>query len=333
MRRALKYVGWGLAAIAICALAASLWAYQVATSRYDKQWTVHTADFPIPFPLRDDDGAALQAGRSAAGASGQGPLAGTDLQAVALERAIRSGRHLVETRVLCHGCHGKDLGGAAVIDSAIVARWVAPNLTTGEGSVTRGFTANDWDRAVRHGVRRNGRTSSMPSQDFVNLSDHELSDIVAYIRSLPAVDRDMGAVKFGPVFAFVIATDSNALVAFNVDHDKTHLAEPPVAAPSVELGRHIAQVCRGCHGAQLSGGKLGGDPAMPIVANLTPHETGLKSWSESDFFRALREGQRRDGTAISPMMPWRAYRNMTDTEIKAVWAYLQTVPPVEKGNH
>jgi hypothetical protein len=83
----------------------------------------------------------------------------------------------------------------------------------------------------------------------------------------------------------------------------------------------------------LSGGKLAGDPDMPIVANLTPHETGLKTWSESDFIRAMREGKRSNGTEISKMMPWQAYGRMTDTELKAMWAYLQTVPALEKGNH
>jgi hypothetical protein len=83
----------------------------------------------------------------------------------------------------------------------------------------------------------------------------------------------------------------------------------------------------------LSGGTLAGDPDMPVVANLTPHFTGLKSWSEEDFIRALREGKRKDGTEISKMMPWQAYGQMSDTELKAVWAYLQTVPPLEKGNH
>jgi len=220
-----------------------------------------------------------------------------------------------------------------VIDIAFVGHWVAPNLTNGEGSVTKGFTANDWDRAVRHGVRHNGRTSSMPVVEFVNLSDHELSDIVAYIRSVPPVNRDMGAVKLGPVFAYLVATDPKALGAFTIDHAKPHAAEPPANAVSAELGGHIVQVCRGCHGENLSGGKLAGDPDMPVVANLTPHETGLKGWTESDLVRALREGKRKDGTDISRMMPWQAYGRMTDTELKSIWAYLQTVPPREKGNH
>jgi mono/diheme cytochrome c family protein len=333
VKRTLKYVAWLLVALVVVALAACFWAYQVATSRYEKQWTVHTVDFPIPFPLREDELAALRAERVAAGAPASDPLAGVDLQAVALERAVRRGQHLVESRTGCNDCHGKDLGGNAIIDIAFVGHWVAPNLTTGEGSVTKGFAASDWDRAVRHGVRHNGRTSSMPVVEFVNLTDHELSDIVAYIRSVPPVNRNMGAVKFGPVFAYLIATDPKALGAFTIDHAKPHAVEPPADVVSAELGRHIAQVCRGCHGENLSGGKLAGDPDMPIVANLTPHETGLKGWTETDFIRALREGKRKDGSDISRMMPWQAYGRMTDTELMSIWTYLQTVPPLEKGNH
>jgi len=306
MKKALRYTLWTLAAVLVVGLGVYAWASQVAQSRYTTQWTVHTADFPIPFPLTDAGGDAL-------------------------EVAIQRGQHLVDSRAGCKGCHGNDLGGAAVVDIPVVGHWVAPNLTAGKGSVVRDFTANDWDRAVRHAVRHNGQTSSMPAQEFVNLSDHELSDIVAYIRSLPPVDRDLGAVRFGPVFSFVVATDSNALAAFNIDHNKPHAIEPPDETAGAELGQHIVQVCSGCHGANLSGGKLNGDPNMPIVANLTPHATGLQAWTEEDFFRALREGIRKDGTAISPMMPWRAYAQMTDTEISAIWAYLQTIPAVEKG--
>jgi hypothetical protein len=70
---------------------------------------------------------------------------------------------------------------------------------------------------------------------------------------------------------------------------------------------------------------------MPIVANLTPHPSGLQGWSEADFTRALREGRRPDGTAISGYMPWKAYARLDETEISAMWAYLQTLAPVEKG--
>jgi mono/diheme cytochrome c family protein len=333
VRRILKWLGWTLAALVVVALGAYLWAYVLAKGRYEREWTVHAVDFPIPFPLTDEEVGALKAERIAGGAPEKDPLSGVDLKAIALDRAIGRGRHLVESRVGCNACHGADLGGDAVIDEAIVGRWIAPNLTGGRGTVTSGFTASDWDRAVRHGIRRNGRTSSMPAEEFVNLSDRELSDVVAYIRSVPPVDRDLGAVRFGPIFTFLTATDPNLLSAFKIDHAKTHPAEPPAQAASVELGSHIVQVCRGCHGPQLSGGEIAADPNMPVVANLTPHPTGLQGWTETDFLRAMREGLRKDGTAIAPQMPWKSYRQMSDTELNALWAYLQTVPPRDKGNH
>jgi mono/diheme cytochrome c family protein len=334
LKKSLKYVGWALGIVIVLALVAYAIAYRTAMSRYERTWTVHAVEFPIPFPLSEDEIAALRADRIAAGSPATDPLAGVDLNGLALERAIARGKRLVDSRIGCNGCHGQDFGGRLIIDISIVGHWVAPNLTTGIGSRTRGYTSSDWDRAVRHAVRKTGQSSSMPSEEFVNLSDHELSDVVAYIRSMPPVDRDLGPVRIGPVFAFLTATDPKTLPAFYIEHDKPHAVEPPASTvPSVELGQHISQVCRGCHGPTLSGGKVAGDPNMPIVANITPHETGLKGWTEADFFRALREGRRKDGTAIVEQMPWRAYGQMSDTELKGLWAYLQTVPAIEKGNH
>jgi mono/diheme cytochrome c family protein len=331
MQKLVKVIGWGLCVLMVLALAAVGVARFVAGRKYSRQWTTHRVSFPIPFPLTPAEIETLRNERLAAGAPSADPLAAVDMEGAARERAVARGEYLVRTRVGCEGCHGADLGGKVLVDQKIVGYWAAPNLTNGAGSVTGGFTATDWDRAVRHGVRHTGQSSSMPTEEFVNLSDHELSDIVAYIQSRPPVDRTMKPVGIGPVFSFVVGFGSSTLAAFNIDHQKAHAAEPPVETASVELGAHIAQVCRGCHGENLSGGKIAGDPNMPIVANITPHETGLKGWTESDFIRALREGKRKNGTDILPQMPWRAYGQMKDIELRALWAYLQTVPAVVKG--
>ena len=333
MKKVLKVVGLLLLALVVVALGAYAWASSVATSRYEKHWDVHDATFPIPWALSDADLDTLKRERIAAGAPAKDPLAGVDLQAAALERAERRGERLVKSRIDCTSCHGADFGGGVVINVPVVGYWAAPNLTSGQGSVTRGFTAHDWDRAVRHGVRHDGRSSSMPCLDFANLSDRELSDLVVYIQSRPPVNKDVGRVRLGPVFAFLLATRPGQLSAFVIDHQKPHESEPPPEEPSAALGEHIVQVCRGCHGPNLSGGKLEGDPNMPIVANITPHETGLKAWTEADFVRAMREGTRPDGTDIKNAMPWLTYGRMSDTELAAVWAYLKTVPPLPKGNH
>ena len=318
MKKLLRILGWSLATIAGLAVIAYAVAWGIAKSRYGKQWVAHDAEFPVPFPLDDAELAALPAG--------------ADPGALALERAVARGERIVSTRAGCSGCHGADFGGVALVDEWMLGRWAAPNLTTGRGSVTTGFDAADWDHAVRHGLRHDGRTSTMPAVEFTNLSDRELSDIVAFIRSKPPVDRTIGTMRFGPVFAFVFAGAPDFMVAFDLDHEAPHAREPPQTAVNVEFGAHLVQVCRGCHGPGLSGGKIQGDPGMPIVGNLTPHETGLKDWSEADFVRAIREGKRRDGSAISDYMPWKAYAKMSDDELKAIFAYLRTVPPLEKGN-
>lgn len=334
MRRWLRWLAWAFGAVIVLAAAFGLWAYVSAMRAYDRRWTPHVQSFAVPFPLDADDRAALARERVAAGAPPADPLAGVDLDAAARARAIARGRHLVESRVGCNGCHGADFGGRVLIDSVFIGYWAAPNLTTGRGSVTRNFAAADWDHAVRHGLRHDLRTSSMPVQDFRNLSDHELSDIVSYIRSAPPVDREIAPVRLGPLFSIIVATDRDTnLVAYTIDQQKPHDAEPPPAASTITFGQHIAQVCTGCHGPTFSGGKVQGDPSMPVVANLTPDPTGLAGWTQADFFHALRDGVRKDGTSIAPAMPWKTYGQMSDVELEALWAYLRTLPPREKGHH
>jgi hypothetical protein len=74
---------------------------------------------------------------------------------------------------------------------------------------------------------------------------------------------------------------------------------------------------------------LGGDPSWPPARNLTPHADGLAGWTLDDFRRVLFQATRPDGTPIrapmDAMVPFA--ENMTDVEIEALWAYLQSAPP------
>jgi mono/diheme cytochrome c family protein len=319
MRKLLLVLLWTfLALVGLLGLACA-WAMLTANARYTKHWDVHPATFPIPFPPSAADSAA--AGR------------GGNADSVALQRAMERGAHLVNVRVGCIGCHGPNLAGSVIIDVPVVGYWAAPNLTAGAGSVTRGFTAHEWDMAVRHGVRHDGRTSSMPCNEMRELSDHELSDIVTYVTHQPPVDKTMKPPRMGPVFSFLIATDPTMLAAFSIDHRKPHALEPPPEAVTVEFGEHVARVCSGCHGEHFSGGKMQGDPNMPIVANLTPDPSGLATWNEADFVRAIRTGKRPDGSAINVAMPWQTFSGLDDVELRALWAYFKTLPPRPKGMH
>ncbi len=248
--------------------------------------------------------------------------------------SILRGEHLTRTVTKCGDCHGADMGGRLFIDGgALIGRIYTPNLTSGRGSATAAYTAQDWERAIRHGIAPGGRALKvMPSNELAGLSDADLGDIVAFVRSLPAVDRTGGSITVGPISrALYLAGQFPILSAEAIDHAAPH---PRALTPGVtpEYGHYLADIggCTGCHGPGLSGGHVPGTPPdFPPARNLTP--TGIGSWTEQDFFRALRTGNRPDGTLINTFMPWPTAGRMTDEEIRAIWLYLRSVPPRETG--
>jgi hypothetical protein len=116
-----------------------------------------------------------------------------------------------------------------------------------------------------------------------------------------------------------------------IDHDLAPVAHPPPPG-TLAYGRHAAQLCTGCHGANLSGGEMThGGGRLPPAANLTPHRTGLAAWREADFVAAMRSGRRPDGSAIDARaMPWRAVGQASDAELHSIWLYLRSLPPVDR---
>jgi cytochrome c553 len=263
------------------------------------------------------------------------PLEGVDLQAIALERAIERGKHLVNARYACIECHGKNFGGGVMIDDPAMGQLLGPNITAGKGGKTAGYTAADWDRIVRHGVKPDGKPAAMPSEDFQLMSDRELSDIIAYLRTVPPVDNEVAPPSLGPVGTFLMATGGLPLSANVVpDHHAKHDVLPPTAEPTPEFGKHLAGVCTGCHRASFVGGPIPvGPPDWPPARNLTPHEQGLAGWTYEQFVKAMREAVRPDGTPLKPPMTLMApyAQNMQDVELQALWAYIQSLPPQPTG--
>ena len=80
-------------------------------------------------------------------------------------------------------------------------------------------------------------------------------------------------------------------------------------------------------------GAWAGPWGVSFAINLTPDkETGLGSWTQEMFINALRTGKHQGtGRPILPPMPWIWYRNMTDDDLKAVFAYLQSLPPIKNA--
>ena len=246
--------------------------------------------------------------------------------------SIARGEHLVRNVIDCTICHGDDLGGAVYSSSPAIGTVAGPNLTRGKGGVPADYKDIDYVRAIRRGVKPDGRSLIvMPSEVFTHLSQEDLGAVLAFLKQAPPVDRDVPKSGFGPVGrALLAAGKMNILVA-----GKTPRLTPPESVPrdtTPAYGKYIADIsgCHGCHGYGLSGGRVAGPPGLPPASNLTP--AGIGTWAEADLVRALREGKSPDGRTLDEFMPWKVFRGMTDAEIHALWLYFKTVPPKPFGN-
>ncbi len=248
--------------------------------------------------------------------------------------ALERGRRIATTISKCSNCHTADFGGGVFIDAPPVARLYSANLTRGKGGIGGQLSDLDWERAIRHGVKPDGSVLLfMPSQEFELINDEDMAALIAYLKTLPPVDREVGKNSVGPIGRMLFAKGELQLVpAEIVNHAATHPAPVPMGV-SVAYGQYIAEIggCKGCHGPGLSGGHIPGTPPeWKPASNITP--TGIGHYTEEDFFRALREGKRPGGVPIDSLMPYRFTKDMTDDEIRAVYLFLKTVPAREFGN-
>lgn len=247
---------------------------------------------------------------------------------------LERGKHLAESIGGCIECHGDDLGGKPMPDMGPIGTLFAPNLTTGKGGVGGDYTDAQLARAIRNGIKADGTSAVfMPSQDFFWWPDDDVAAVVAYVRAQPPVDREMQSSEVGLMGKILDRMDLLLIdVARRIDHDAPR-PNVPDPAPTAAYGEFIATLCKGCHGDGFSGGPIpGAPPELPIPTNLTQHETGLASWSEDDFIKLLDTGTKPDGSQLDPFMPIATTKTMNETEKKALWAFLETVPPQEFGN-
>jgi cytochrome c553 len=102
---------------------------------------------------------------------------------------------------------------------------------------------------------------------------------------------------------------------------------------TVAHGAYVANMCIGCHGEKLSGGKIpGGPPDWPAAANLTPGEGSamVRYQDVAQFVAMMRSGKRPDGTSIQ-VMPFESISKMDDVDLPALHAYLKTLSPRPAG--
>jgi mono/diheme cytochrome c family protein len=233
---------------------------------------------------------------------------------------LARGEHLLRIHG-CQGCHGDSLGGQLFLDIP-PGRFVAPNLTSGRGGVGQTWQVEDWDHAIRYGLRPDhiSLILVMPYRLFNHLSDVDAAALIAYVKSQPAVDNQLPASRVRlPGYALVTLSDMKDI--------RGRLSRPPAVSPppgTAAYGAYLAStICVECHGENLQGGKHPA-PDAPPGPSLVP----ASYWPPAAFAATVRTGIAPDGRQLSEWMPAPRLKYLTDDEIQSLQAYLRTLQPV-----
>lgn len=247
--------------------------------------------------------------------------------------------------VYCHSSHawtapghpitaGSEGAGEVMPYGDLPGRIVAPNLTpdleTGAGT----WTDDQLARAIREGIGHDGRAlfPMMPYTHYRAMSDEDLASVIVYLRSLPAVRHELPKTEIIFPVKYLIRT-----------------VPEPVTSPVADLGRsdpikygallvNLAG-CADCHtprvkGENLSGLDFAGGNSFPgpwgnvASANITPDPTGISYYDEVLFLDVIHTGHVK-ARPLNPVMPVSVYRNLSDDDLKAMFAYLRTLKPAK----
>lgn len=297
MKKIFKWIGIVLGSLIGLVLLAGVTLYFVGVSRSNKVY-----DFPA-----------------------SGIVVPTDAESIA------RGRHIAE--VTCLGCHGKDLGGISPFFAMEgVVSMDSVNLTSGEGGIGSVYTDEDFVRAIRHGINREGKANSMPPVPYFQyMSDEDLGAVIAYVRSVPPVDHATKPFQAEPLGYILFAAGMFGDQAVDIVSHQNNIPAPEPGV-TVEYGEYMLRIsaCQDCHGVDLAGGAYPDPGIVYPVPNITPgSEVG--NWTEEQFLTTIRTRTNPDGRGLnSTLMPFDDINNLTDDELKAIFLYLQSLPALEQ---
>lgn len=271
-----------------------------------------------------------------------------DIKVEVTPQKVEQGQKIAS--MLCMHCHSnKDnqMAGRKLTDiPAAFGDIYSMNITSDEEKGIGNWSDGEIIYFLRTGLRKNGTYAPPYMPKFPLLSDDDIQSIVAWLRS------GQHAVK--PTREEPPTSEPSFLVKL-----LTHVAMKPLPYPDkaienpdttnqVEWGNYLSNKlygCYHCHSADFKtnddlfpeksvGFYAGGNILINLVGseikslNITPDtETGIGSWTEEDFLTALKTGKRKNGEQLRyPMLP---YTRLTDGELKAIYAYLRTVPAIK----
>ena len=265
---------------------------------------------------------------------------------------IERGRYIVRDLAPCAACHadatqrrayatGADvpLAGGYVFDvppGQFYTRNLTPDSATGLGAVSDSAIA----RALRYGVGHDGR-ALLPFMEMQGLADDDLQAVVSYLRKLQPVRNEVPDHHYNLLGKVIRATALSKPVGPS--------STPPALAPrgaTVETGRYLAEsvsLCWSCHTQRsqmtgaVTGPRFGGatefiepdDPGhswSPPNITSDPGTGRLGRMTEDQFVARFRQGRILPG---SPM-PWQAFSRMNEEDLRAIYRYLESVPPVNR---
>lgn len=258
---------------------------------------------------------------------------------------LERGKYLTENVMGCFYCHSErdwQAAGAIPIEakkgggahfSGGPGELYAPNISPDKETGLGAWSDDELARAIREGVSRDGRAlfPIMPYTNYRQMSDEDLAAIIVYLRSIPPVHNSLPKSKLIFPLSLLVNTMPQPVAA-------------PVAAPDlstpVKRGTYLATLssCNDCHtpqnrgqaipGMMLAGGFKLTEPSGEIVStNITPDPSGISYYDEALFLDVMRTGQVK-ARKLNPTMPWSLYGKMTDDDLKALFAYLRSVPAV-----
>ena len=263
---------------------------------------------------------------------------------------LQRGEYVVRSVSGCLFCHSEldtsaeglpvkaGMAGSGRTIAAEDMPWLtAANLTSDSETGAATWTDDMIARSIREGIGHDGRAlfPFMPYLNYRHMSDEDLAAVVTYIRSLPPVRHanPQTAIPF-PV---------NRLINAAPQPIEGAVAAPDLSTPE-KRGEYLTILasCADCHsprndkgdylpGMDFAGGNVlkYGDARPPrAAANLTPSPNGIPYYNEDLFVETMRTGRVRD-RQISDVMPWGPYRGMTDDDLKAIFAFLKTLKPVD----
>jgi mono/diheme cytochrome c family protein len=261
---------------------------------------------------------------------------------------LERGRYLVTSVSGCFICHSEldwqapgfpvkagTEGAGRVWDREGLPFVTAPNITPDRETGAGAWTDDMFARAIREGIGHDGRTlfPLMPYGQYRSMSDEDLASIVVFVRSIPPVKRPLAPTKV----PFPINRLINAL---------PQSIERPVTDPDrgnrVAYGDYLTRMgaCRDCHTPtdsrnqpigvlEFGGGFLLTGPYGQVAArNVTTDPSGISYYDEALFIEVMRTGMAK-ARKIHDAMPWLGYGRQTDDDLRAIFAYLQTVPRVK----